>query len=248
MISYLTDAEIKKIRIQFQENTNLSEEYIKERESIWNERITITKKLGKNIWNGIIYTIDKFLQIDDRNIHMSLNTCEFKDIVFRINKGIPYIIKKYGISYISKFITLDCIPITTDGKFVFGLRGNNTNVDSGSIGLIGGTANKDEMEIHSFNDFTKFMINEIEEETLANVRENKLTLFSINQFNGKYEFLYKLALDIDSSEIHKIHKNDEFNNLLCLTAKEVQNYNKPMLDAFIYAKTYIQDLEEQIKN
>ncbi len=244
MISYLTDTETKNIKIQFQENNNLSGNYIEERESIWNERIASTKKQGKNIWNGIIYTINKFLQIDDENIHIVLNTCEFKDIVFRINKGIPYIIEKYGISYISEFITLDCIPVTKDGKFVFGLRGNNTNVNNGSIGLIGGTANKDEMEIHSINDFKKFMINEIEEETLIKVKENMLTLFSINQFNGKYEFLYKLALNIDSSKIHEIHKNDEFQDLLCLTAREIQNYNEPMLDAFRYAKTYIQDLEK----
>lgn len=77
--------------------------------------------------------IDKFVQIDDENIIMVLGVCEFKDIIFRINKGIPYIAKKYGISYITEFITLDCIPVTTDNKFVFGLRYNNTNVNSVAV-------------------------------------------------------------------------------------------------------------------
>lgn len=95
------------------------------------------------------------------------------------------------------------------------------------------------MEIHSIKDFKRFMINEIEEETLSKVTANNLTLYSINQFNGKYEFLYKLVLNIDSTKIHKIHRDDEFMSLLCLTAKEVQNYNGPMLDAFKYAKKYI---------
>jgi hypothetical protein len=244
MITYLSDTELNNVQIQTIENRSQTEEYIKERELIWNERIWETEKLGKKVWNGTIYSIDRFVQIDDRNIHIVLNSCEFKDIIFKIKKGIPYIVEKYGISNVAEFITLDCIPITTDGKFVFGLRNNNTNVNSGSIGLIGGTANRDEMEINSISDFSKFMINEIEEETLLKVKQDRLTLFSINQFNGKYEFLYKLYLDIESDKIRKIHKNEEFAKMVCLTAQEVLDYNGLMLDAFKYAKTYILDYEK----
>lgn len=247
MITYLTDSELKNIHIQFRERKNLTEEYVNERELIWNNRIAETEKLGKNFWNGIIYSVDRFLQIDDRNIHIVLSSCEFKDVVFNIKKGIPYIIEKYGISNLSEYITLDCIPVTKDGKFVFGIRNNNTNVNSGSIGLIGGTANRDEMEINSKTDLSNFMIKEIEEETLVKVKQDKLKLYSINQFNGKYEFLYKLNLDIDSKRICEIHRNEEFAETVCLTAEEVLDYNGTMLDAFKYAKSYIRDFVRNIK-
>lgn len=243
MITYFTEAELENVQIQFRERHNLTEEYINEREMIWNEIIAETEKLGKSVWNGIIYSIDRFLQFNDKNIHIVLSSCEFKDIVFKIKKGIPYIVEKFGISNVAEFITLDCIPVTTDGKFVFGLRNNTTNVDGGSIGLIGGTANKDEMEINSMTDFSNFMISEIEEETLVKVIHDKLTLYSINQFNGKYEFLYKLNLDIDSDKISEIHRNEEFSEMICLTAQEVIEYEGKMLDAFKYAKTYILDFE-----
>ncbi len=242
MISYLTDKEIQNVKIDFRVNKSLSEAYIEERELIWLERISKTKKLGKSIWNGTIYTIEKLIQIDEENIYIVMGDCEFKDIVFRISKGVPYIIEKYGVSHVPIFITLDCIPITTDGKFVFGLRGNNTNVENECIGLIGGTANKDEMEIHSIEEFSQFMVKEIEEETLIKVRDNKLSLFSLNQFNSKYEFLYTLQLDISSENIHQIHKNDEFTDLLCMSKTEVENYEGSTLDAFRYVKTYIKEL------
>ena len=61
----------------------------------------------------------------------------------------------------------------------------------------------------------------------------------MNQFNAKYEFLYELFLDIDSSEISMCHKEGEFQELLCLTAAEVHKYSGPTLDAFKYSRLYI---------
>ena len=83
------------------------------------------------------------------------------------------------------------------------------------------------------------MIKEIEEETRIVVGENKKSLYSINQFNAKYEFLYRLFLDIDSSDISMIYKEGEFAELLCLTIDEVHNYYVPTFDAFRHARLYI---------
>jgi hypothetical protein len=179
------------------------------------------------------------LKPDEDILHIVLSSCEYKDILFRIRKGRSDIIREYGISHLSKYITMDCIPVTRDGKFVFGIRGDSTIVDGGCIGLIGGTANKDEMEIKRGSDLKKFMIREIEDETGIAVDENKLSLFSINQFNAKYEFLYKLLLDTDSSEVRLSHKEKEFVELLCLSSDEVHNYTGSTLDAFRYARLYI---------
>ncbi len=242
MIIRLSETELVNAQISYQIPKPLPNRYLTERENVWNKHIRKAVKSGKNIWNGIIYTIIDWTQIDKENLFITLSSCEYKDIVFRNNKGLTYIIRNYGIESISKFITFDCIPVTSDGKYVFGLRGNTTNVKSGSIGLIGGTANKDEMEITSPDDFKKFMIKEIEEETQIVVNEHSLSLFSINQFNGKFEFLYKLELNINSYEIDKIFKKGEFVDILCLSKQEVFNYNGKTLDAFRYSKLYINNL------
>lgn len=239
MISYLTNNELQNAVFHLRPPRPLSEKYNDERELIWRQKLEKAKESGKGIWNGIVYTIEEMLQSDEETLHIVLSSCEYKDIIFRINKGRSNIIKEYGISHLPKYITLDCIPVTRDRKFVFGIRGNSTILDGGCIGLIGGTANKDEMEINCGEDLKKFMIKEIEEETRIAVEENKLSLYSINQFNAKYEFLYKLFLDIDSSEISMCHKEGEFVELLCLTADEVRKYNGPTFDAFRYSRLYI---------
>lgn len=242
MISYLTDNEIQSAIFHFQPPRPLSEGYTIERELVWRQELEKAEQTGKSIWNGIVYTIEEMLQPDEEALHIVLSSCEYKDILFRIRKDRSYIIKEYGVSHLSRYITMDCIPVTKDGKFVFGIRGDSTIVDAGCIGLIGGTANKDEMEINRGDDLKKFMIREIEDETGIEVEGNRLSLFSINQFNSKYEFLYKLHLDTGSSEISKYQKEGEFGELLALTADEVHKYTGPTLDAFRHSRRYIDRL------
>jgi 8-oxo-dGTP pyrophosphatase MutT (NUDIX family) len=243
MILFLTKNSLKNAVFHYQTREKFSENYLREREIVWQKHLDKAKNAGKSVWNGIIYTLEDIIQTDEQNLHLVLGTCEFKDIVFRINKGVSQIIEKYGISHINKYITLDCIPVTNDGKFIFGIRGKTTNVASGSIGLIGGTANKDEMLIKSEKDLSSFMIMEIEEETNIKVQEENLFLFSINQFNGKYEFLYLLELDIDSHSVRSLHKEGEFSDLICLTARELHEYKGKTLDAFRYAQSYIDKIK-----
>ena len=239
MISYLTNNELQTAVFHFRPPGAFSDKYIDEREEVWKRELMKAKESGKAIWNGIVYTIEEMLQPDEETLHIVMGSCEYKDIIFRIVKGRPNIVKEYGLSYMPKYVTLDCIPVTRDGKFVFGIRGNSSLPDGGSIGLIGGTANKDEMEINSGADFGKYMISEIEDETRILVDENKLSLYSINQFNAKYEFLYRLSLDMDSSEISKYNKEGEFVELLCLSAEEIHRFSGPTLDAFRYSRLYI---------
>ena len=155
MISYLTNNELQNAVFHFRPPRPLSSKYNDERELIWRQELEKAKELSKAIWNGIVYTIEKMLQPDEETLHIVLSCCEYKDIIFRINKGRSNILKEYGISHLPKYITLDCIPVTRDGKFVFGIRGNSTILDSGCIGLIGGTANKNEMILDAIRDIVK---------------------------------------------------------------------------------------------
>jgi len=245
MITFFSPAELASAEIIFTGPAKSSPRYITERDEIWEQKLAKAEKENRKLWNGTIYTIEKLLQIDEENLKIVLSFCEFKDIVFRISKGIPYMQSAFGIDHIPKFITVDCIPISSDGKFVFGLRGNKTNVADGSIGLLGGTVNKDEMEISTFNDFTTFMIREIQEETHIKVEKERLNLFSLNQFRGKYEFLYTLDLEIESSKINTILKDDEFSEMLCLSREEVFAWNRPTVDAFRYCRNYIDKIKRR---
>lgn len=225
------------------ETLKLDEKYLKTRNKYW-EKIQNEKNQTTNkIWNGQIYTINKIIQTEVDNPILELGICEYKDIVFSIHYGRENIINDFGSNNLSKYITVDCIPITIDQLLIFGIRNSKTAVSHGSIGLAGGTLNKDEMQVKEFKDLIRFAQKEVLEELKLKTKLNQYKFICLNEFGGKYEFIFKLQLTIHSSEIKSLKNLPEFERLVVLSKKEYLSYKGNKLFAFQYVKNYINQLD-----
>jgi hypothetical protein len=242
MIIKLTSEEQREIVFSHVGPRTLSKEYLDEREKVWNKRTSEAQEKGQLLWNGEVYTIESIIQFDESRIVVELGSSEYKDIVFRSQFSTEKILEVFGTNHILNFITLDCIPTTTDGKAVFGVRAKGTYVQEGALGLIGGTLNKDEMTVKTMEDITDFMMKEVAEETAITLQRNSLQLFSINFFRSKYEFLYTFKLNQSSKEIKALHKEGEFSELVAFDLNELEQSHFTKLDTVRFCRNYLQEL------
>jgi 8-oxo-dGTP pyrophosphatase MutT (NUDIX family) len=237
-----TEKELHSLQLEFVPRRNLSADYLVKRDEYWNYRAPLAQSLGKQLWNGEVYTVEK---IDFRfplQAKIYLSTCEYKDILFARDYGLEKVAQEFGVDSIQSYITVCCIPVTAGDRFVLGIRGGNTAVSEGALGLIGGTVNKDEMQVNSLNHLKEFMAREIEEETAIPVILERLKLFCLNYYFGKYEFIYRYSLPESIKNINFFHKSGEFSSLKELSLSEVLSFNRPMLDAVVQSKAYLSDL------
>lgn len=217
----------------------LSDGYLTAREQGWTRRQQRAATEGTHIWNGEIYTIERILQYDEQRLVLEMATCEFKDIVYRVQEGVEAIEGRHGSDHVMPFVTVDCLPMTADGKLVFGVRSRGTTAQPGTLGLIGGTLNRDEMVVERFADIGRFMAQEISEETSLPVRISQLVLFSLNFFRAKYEFLYTCKLDASARDLAQLCKPGEFVQLLALAPQDLDRLDMPQLDAVRYCRNYL---------
>lgn len=217
----------------------LSADYLEFREKTWNERLAHAREKGKKLWNGTVYTVDNFLQFDESRLVIELGTCEYKDIVLQVNLGGEAVVDRFGSDHLLHYTVADCIPVTSDGKAVFGLRAPGTNVEEGALGLIGGTLNHDERSVSSMADVQEFMRKEIDEETGLLPIASELSLHALNFYRSKYEFLFTCRLSCSSAELGRWEKPGEFSRLLAFSAQELAASRQPQLDAVRFCGNYL---------
>ena len=187
----------------FQESPRrpLSSAYLEAREKVWQQKLDDAHVRGLELWNGEIYVIERFIQTDESDLVIELSTCEYKDITFTSHHTIQGIVRDYGADHLHPYITINGIPVTEDGRCVFGLRSAHIFASDNMIGLIGGTANKDEMPINALDEVRRFMHMEMQEETRLIYDERDLTLLGLHHYRGKYEFLYTIRLPITADRL-----------------------------------------------
>ena len=187
----------------FQESQRgpLSSAYLEAREKVWQQKLDDAHVRGMELWNGEIYVIERFIQTDEADLVIELSTCKYKDITFTIHHTIQGIVRDYGADHLHPYITINGIPVTEDGRCVFGLRSTRIFVSDNMIGRIGGTANKDEMPINPLDEVRRFMHMEMQEETRLIYDERDLTLLGLHHYRGKYEFLYTIRLPITADRL-----------------------------------------------
>jgi 8-oxo-dGTP pyrophosphatase MutT (NUDIX family) len=240
MIRRLSPEASLSLVIRHVDRAAISRRYRDERERVWQARLARAEALGKKLWNGELYTIET-LEMRRGRLEIEMGSCEFKDVVFRIERGAESLEEEFGPEHVPRYVTADCIPTTADGKFVFGIRSSGTNVPGGRLGLIGGTLNKDEMAIDGFADIETFMRREIAEETTFDVESTTLRLYSINEFERKYEFLFTFALALESNAVGSMNTEAEFERLVALDLEHAR-VAEHGLDAFRFAKAYLGEL------
>ena len=241
MLILFSRDEMRTIRLTHVQRPTHSPAYLEERERVWQARLTKAQTTGEHLWNGEPYTIEHFIQVDETHVLLEMSSCEYKDIVFRVTKGVAAIVQTYGTDYLPQYVTVDCIPVTSDGRFIFGVPAPLTTAPSGMVGLIGGMLNKDEMTVSSFADIVAFMRKEVCEETTLVCHAEDLTLFSSNVFRGKYEFLFTFEAHIHSAEVSSLGTPEEFEQLVATDLAGAMAIDNG-LDAFRYAKNYLPQL------
>lgn len=220
--------------------------YIEEREKVWQQEKAVC---GNNLWNGTVYTIKRFALLLPHQVIFSLGICQYKDLIFKRIYGGDNIIKKYGRKFLVYHTAVLIIPVTTDGKYVFGVVAKNGFFAAGKIVLLGGALNYDEGKINSFADIRAFAAKELAEETRLNINPERLKLASLNSYKFTYHFVFFLILDIASTELNKISKIGELSNLVAFSQSELAELSShPASDYVRFYGNYLQYFGDRFKN
>jgi 8-oxo-dGTP pyrophosphatase MutT (NUDIX family) len=239
VIIQFSEAELNHLIIQPGERHKYSAAYYKEREQVWAGQMAKVLARAGQMWNGEIYTLEDIRTPAEDRIALQMSTCEYKDIVFRMLKGPDYIASRYGEANLVRFTGVGCVPVTRDGKFVFGIRADRPEQGAPPIGGIGGMLNKDEMEIYSFEDIRQFMLREIQEETSLDCTVDSLRFFHLYYMVNSYHFWFTVRLPIDSSEINRFHRPGEFSSLVAISQLEAFDLTVPTTRTFRNWRPYL---------
>jgi 8-oxo-dGTP pyrophosphatase MutT (NUDIX family) len=194
---------------------------------------------GGHMWNGEIYTLENIISPGDERIVLRMSTCEYKDLVFRMLKGDEHVARRFGESLMYQFSGVNCAPLTLDGKFVFGIRADRPEQGAPPIGGIGGTLNKDEMEIHSFVDIRQCMLREIQEETALECPPEALKFFGLYSSDYSHHFWFTLRLPVHSQDINQYHRPGEFSSLVAYTQQEAFETTLRTTRSFLRWRPYL---------
>ena len=232
MIIHFSNTELNHLTFQLQERWERSAAYIEERDQVWD--IEMAKVLARQdrMWNGEIYTLEEIVPAAGERITLRVSTSEYRDFIFRNVKGESYIASRFGQDYLFRGMALDCLPVTQDGKFVFGIRADWAGNGTHPVGMIGGTMNKDEMEIHTFEDVRQFMGKEIAEETDLPCLIEDLKFYGLLYQEGFFTFMFTFRLPLHSGEIGAFHRDGEFSRLVAWTRQEVLITHLPATRGF----------------
>ncbi len=232
MIIHLSGTELEHLSFQPVERGERSSAYLAERELAWAAQMEKVLARNDKMWNGEVYTLEEILTPAEGQVRFIVSTAEYKDAVFKWEKGLTYIEETYGIPYLFRFMTVDCVPVTRDGKFIFGIRGDGGGGGLHPISPIGGGLNKDEMEVHDFADVRRFMLKELEEETALACAPEAFQFYALGYEDAVFTFMFTLPLPIHSHQIQQYHRDGEFSRLIALTAQEADAISLPTARAF----------------
>jgi len=239
MITQFSEEELDSLEIQFIERPERPAAYLEERERVWTGQMEKVLARGGHMWNGEVYTLEEVAPTYKDRVLLRVSTCEYKDLVFRMLQGEAHIARLYGESHLVRFSGVSCVPMTLDGKYVFGIRADRPEQGAPPIGGIGGTINKDEAEIHNFSDIRQGMLREIQEETALDCPEGALKFFGLFGASNFFVFLFTFRANVLSEHIDQYHRPGEFSRLVALTEQEALTTSLPMSGAFRRWRPYL---------
>lgn len=196
---------------------HLDEELRYRIENIWGEELTKAKQAGKLMYNGLHYRLED-IKIGEQTINLRISPLDFKT---RMGIGI--------LSETTEMPMLATLNIggfveTTDGKFVFGKKGNLTLAEEGKIEFIGGG-----LEGENISDIFNQNEAEIGEElgvSKSHISSQELVSILLTP-RGNYIFLTHNRLTVDSNELVEIFnkENDgEFSELVFIEKSDLKEF------------------------
>ncbi|MDQ6985299.1 MAG: hypothetical protein Q9M91_05350 [Candidatus Dojkabacteria bacterium] len=190
-------------------NRNIVPNFEKQIQSLWEEDLKKAKSEGYKRWDSILYRLNSF-SVNNDELYFDLGEVNFSTAVGlkSINK-----IKPLNINSFSKALFINSLVITTDNKYVFGVR-NNTKIRD----MIGGVISKSEMEVNNGKDLERFLLVELKEECNIDIFHIKSVKFLglIQSRSTRISISCKTNLNISSFELENIFKSRLDNELEAL--------------------------------
>lgn len=209
-IIYKGDFRLEEIQTDILEEAWVSTaDYDRKVEEVWDLKLREAHERGIVIWDGIYYRVTNITALEKatRPIVLTLGT-----IPYRYISTLSSLKEHYTASGLPALNHLSTAAIirTTDGHYLFGKRTND-----GSIDLIGGGVQKDEIEVTTGRDLAKNLYKEISEE--SGIKRSHIKdmhgmgiLFSIT---SNILIVGQVTLNLNRQEVEDIFSHREDNEM-----------------------------------
>lgn len=242
MIKYENRFSIPDFKIKIVGTPPLSKEYEEERNRIWISKVEEGRKVGKPFFNGELY---RYMGVDNESSPepvLRLGLMTYADRLMKTVVPIDEIESRYGSDHVMIHSCVDAIPVTTDGKIVYGVKKRSVDLVEGKVGYVSGNMNADEVRVRTFEDVYSMMMKELEEETSIHPDRKSMRFAKLGVTESWMSCYFIYELGFSSSELHRLEKDDEFDHFVAGTPEEIVNMNVPATSDFNYSKRFIQDL------
>lgn len=239
MIIQFNPTELEGLRFEPVARKAFSTAYLEERERVWQAELEKCQARGDRMWNGEIYTIEEIHQSGAERLVIRAGTCEFKDVVFRHVRGSRELERDYGEGVVQRIAGVAFIPLTRDGKYVFGLRGDYAMHGTHPHGLIGGTLNKDEQPVTDFASLRAYACKEAGEETRLEFDPAQVRFVCLGHDRHMYSFLFTARLAEDSREVVPLNRPGEFSCLAAFSREEALAQDGPVTWGFRFWREHL---------
>jgi len=195
------------------------------KKGIWNEVEKEARENNEKIWDGDVYTLEDVKSLDKDNT-LTISTIKFSEIVTYV-KGL----ERNIINSISpRYICTGVLVQTSDNYFVFGSKRGK---EEGA--MVGGYANRDELEVNISEDFKRNMLRELKEE--LDISEQDLTVIKflgvLETEKGSVNIFFKVQTSLSKEEVEKRYEkivDKEFQSLIFIDEKGIKEYLDSKID------------------
>ncbi|UTY57082.1 NUDIX hydrolase [Massilia sp. erpn] len=167
-------------------------DYIAQREACWASECA---RLGKNLWNGVVYSTES-IHWENTRLIVELGLVEYKDIVFKRVRGAETIADTFSPAAVKRHMFTAVMPVDAEGKVLLGRVGALSIQDPGLLDLVGGSLNTSELDLQTLDSIREFSTLEFVQETGVSLAPKDLRLWSINHDGDCVFFVFKVAYDL----------------------------------------------------
>lgn len=218
-----SDIQIKLLsNARWSANSVYDEQVIK----VWKEKERLATEDKVKIWDGTYYRVTNVSEIEETGqLILRLGTIPYRYIATASN--LKDLFKENDLEPLFHLSTAAIIR-TSEGEYIFGKRSRN-----GTIDLIGGGVQQDELEVLSGTDLERNLLKEIIEEAgIEQIHIQSIHGIGVVQSitsNIIIISLVQLKLSqVETNEVFKRRQEDEMSELIYVSENEVKPFLKGM--------------------
>jgi len=212
------------ISIAPQSSRHIDDAIEKELQKKWEEQLEACRKVGQHMWDGESYRVNT-ISLEGDTLHIELGP-----IMWSTRSPIRYAdaLHERSEDYWGRGAFVSSLIRCKDGQYVFGTRANEA-LDRSTITTVGGLICKEGPDITSFEDFSRKLEHEIEEELgvpATDILEEQF-LGIVYSRRADIGFIYTCTLNLTQEELQATfqhHSDDELEQLLFIPEEELQTF------------------------